>query len=269
LSHNTTTQHNTTQRLSDNTTERRPDKTTERLSDNTTERRNDNTTERPFVVALDGPAAAGKSSVGLGAAQQLGLGYFDTGLLYRVLTWLALAQGINPSDARSLATLIDALAIDVDPVGRVLHQGADITPHLHQPAVDAAVSAVSAHAAVRESMRPAQRALIHPPGLVMAGRDIGTVIVPEAQLKIWLNASAEERARRRAAQTGAAYESVLDGMRRRDAFDAAREVAPMAPAADAVEIPTGGVEPAAVMARIVELARERGLRTVTRAPQPA
>jgi cytidylate kinase len=218
--------------------------------------------ERPFVVALDGPAAAGKSSVGLGAARELGLGYFDTGLLYRVLTWLALAHGVDADDARGLATLVDALDIDVDPVGRVLREGTDITAQLHQPGVDAAVSAVSAHPAVREAMRPAQRALIRLPGLVMAGRDIGTVIVPEAPLKIWLNASAEERARRRAAQTGAVYETVLEGMQRRDALDASRQVAPMARAADAVEIFTDGLDPDAVIARIVALADERGARNL-------
>jgi cytidylate kinase len=218
-----------------------------------------NAEQRPFVVALDGPAAAGKSSVGLGAAQQLGLGYFDTGLLYRVLTWLALARGVDPEDAPNLEALVGALGIDVDPVGRVLREGSDITAQLQQPAVDAAVSRVSAHAAVRDAMIPAQRALIRLPGLVMAGRDIGTVIVPEAPLKIWLNASAEERARRRAAQTGAAYASVLEGMQRRDALDASREVAPMARAADAVEIHTDSLDPDAVIARIVALAHDRGL----------
>jgi cytidylate kinase len=225
--------------------------------------------QRPFVVALDGPAASGKSSVGLGAARQLGLGYFDTGLLYRVLAWLALAQGIASNDARALATLVDSLGIDVDPVGRVLRDGTDITAQLHQPAVDAAVSPVSAHALVRDAMRPAQRALIHPPGLVMAGRDIGTIIVPEAQLKIWLNASAEERARRRAAQTGEAYVSVLEGMQRRDALDASREVAPMARAADAVEIQTEGVDPETVIVRVVALARDRGAHTGPRAARRA
>jgi cytidylate kinase len=212
----------------------------------------------PFVVALDGPAAAGKSSVGLGAAQQLGLGYFDTGLLYRVLTLLALDRGIDPDAADALAGLVDDLAIEVDPVGRVLRDGRDITALLHQPAVDAAVSSVSAHAGVREAMRPVQRDLIRPPGLVMAGRDIGTVIVPDAQLKIWLSASTAERARRRAAQTGAAYHTVLEGMLRRDALDASREVAPMARAADAVEIQTDGLQPQTVIERIVSLARQRG-----------
>src|ERR1700694_4953583 len=113
-------------------------------------------------------------------------------------------------------------------------------------------------------MRPAQRALIRAPGLVMAGRDIGTVIVPEAPLKIWLNASAEERARRRAAQTGEAYTAVLGGMRRRDEFDAARTVAPMSRATDAVKIETDGVAPPGVIARIVDLAQARGARPAAR-----
>jgi cytidylate kinase len=220
------------------------------------------TPSAPFVIALDGPAAGGKSTVGLGAARQLGLGYFDTGLLYRVLTWLALAEGIAPEAAETLANRVDSLDIQVDSVGRVFREGSDITGQLHQPAVDAAVSRVSAHGAVRDAMRPAQRGLIRPPGLVMAGRDIGTVIVPEAPLKIWLNASAEERARRRAMQTGAPYFSVLEGMQRRDALDAARAVAPMTPAADAVEIHTDGLSPETVIDRIVALARARGANPV-------
>lgn len=214
--------------------------------------------ELPFVVALDGPAGSGKSTVGRGVAQELGLRYFDTGLLYRVLTWLAVARGVTADDEAALARLIDSLDIDVDPEGRVSRSGSDITEQLHQPPIDAAVSAVSAHAAVREAMRPAQRALIQPPGVVMAGRDIGTVIVPEAPLKIWLNATGEERARRRAAQTGEAYATVLEAMRRRDLLDASRSVAPMTRAPDAIEVETDGIDPVRVVARIVELARARG-----------
>jgi cytidylate kinase len=216
-----------------------------------------------FVIALDGPAASGKSSVGLGAARALGLGYFDTGLLYRALTWLALARGVESNAAGALAQLVSELDVQIDPVGSVYRDGADITQALQQPEVNASVSAVSAHAAVREAMRPAQRALIHPPGLIMAGRDIGTVIVPEAQLKIWLDASLEERARRRSAQTGVAYAEVAEAMRRRDRLDASREVAPMARSDDAVTIETDGVAVEEVIARIVRLARERGAVTLS------
>jgi len=210
------------------------------------------------VIALDGPAASGKSSIGLCAARELGLGYFDTGLLYRALTWLALQRGIELSDAESLTALIEELNLEVDPVGRVYRKGQNITNALHEPEVNRAVSAVSAHARVREAMGPAQRALVRPPGLVMAGRDIGTVIVPDAPLKIWLNASAGERARRRAAQTGEPFERVLEAMQVRDRFDASREVAPMAPAEDAVILETDSLPLAGVVAEIVRLARERG-----------
>jgi cytidylate kinase len=219
--------------------------------------------DAPFVITLDGPAASGKSSVGLGAARALGLGYFDTGLLYRALTWLALARGVDPNAAQALAGLVPELDIEIDSIGRVYREGEDITEALRQPEVNAAVSAVSAHAAVREAMRPAQRALIHPPGLIMAGRDIGTVIVPEAQLKIWLNASAEERARRRSAQTGEEYSQVLEGTRRRDQLDASREVAPMARAADAVTLETDGLSLEDVIAEIVRLATQHGAVTLS------
>jgi cytidylate kinase len=210
------------------------------------------------VITLDGPAASGKSTVGLGAARTLGLGYFDTGLLYRALTWLALRRGVDPQDAATLARLVEELGVSIDTEGRVFRDGRDITPELRQPGVDAAVSAVSAHAVVRRAMQPAQRALITPPGLVMAGRDIGTIIVPDAPLKIWLNASAEERARRRANQTGADYAGVLEDMRRRDLHDGSRDVAPMVAATDSVEIQTDGLAAEDVIARIVELARSRG-----------
>lgn len=215
-------------------------------------------TDRPFVIALDGPAASGKSSVGLGVARRLGLRYFDTGLLYRVLTWRALQEGTALDDEAALAALAGDLGVDADEKGHVTRHGRDITDQLHTPAVDAHVSVVSAYPAVRTALREAQRALIAPPGLIMAGRDIGTVIVPEAPLKIWLDASIEERARRRSAQTGQAVEDVLAGMRARDAIDATRPVAPMARAADAVTLETDGLPLDKVVRTIVDLAIARG-----------
>ena len=215
----------------------------------------------PFVIALDGPAASGKSTVGLGAARRLGFTYFDTGLLYRALTWLALACGVAPTDEAALVRLVDTLDdVEIDPLGHVARRGQDLTAHLHSPAVDANVSAVSAQPGVRRALVAVQRGLIRPPGLVMAGRDIGTVIVPDAPLKIWLVASAAERARRRAAQTGADEATVLAQMLDRDRQDGSRAVAPMARAADAVSVDTDGVGPAQVIDRIVALALARGAR---------
>ncbi|MBV9173711.1 MAG: (d)CMP kinase [Chloroflexi bacterium] len=210
-----------------------------------------------FVIALDGPAASGKSTVGLGIAERLGYTYFDTGLLYRALTWLALQEHVDPHDAHALLRLVDDLNVDIDKAGGVSRNGADITDALRLPEVNAHVSAVSAHAPVRDALRPVQRALIRPPGLVMVGRDIGTVIVPDAPLKIWLNASVEERARRRSRQTGEDYAAVLEGMLHRDRRDGSRAVAPMARAADAIGIETDGRTPDAVIDEIVELARAR------------
>ena len=211
-----------------------------------------------FAIALDGPAASGKSTVGLGVARALGFGYFDTGLLYRALTRLALERGVRDSDAQALQRLVHELAVQVDAGGRVLRRGVDITSEFHQPQVDAHVSAVSAHGAVRAALIPVQRAVLRPPGTVMAGRDIGTVILPDAPLKIWLDASLEERARRRAEQTGEAVESVLNRMSRRDRVDGSRAVSPMARAADAIEVPTNGVAPEHVIECIVQLALARG-----------
>jgi cytidylate kinase len=219
-------------------------------------------TSKSFVIALDGPAASGKSSVGLGVARTLGFRYFDTGLLYRALTWLALERGVDLTNADALTALVDDLDIEIGPVGRVSRGGRDISDDLRTPAVDRSVSAVAGHAAVREALRPVQRALIRPPGVVMAGRDIGTVIVPNAPLKIWLNASFEERARRRSAQTGEPVADVLAGMRRRDELDASREVAPMARAADAIVVDTDGLSLEAVVARLVELAVHHGAQAV-------
>lgn len=217
----------------------------------------------PFVIALDGPAASGKSSVGLGVARRLGYRYFDTGLLYRALTWVAQSLGVDPSDAARLTELVDELHVDVDEEGRVLRYGQDITDELQRAPITTAVSAVSAHPSVRQAMVPAQRALIRPPGLVMAGRDIGTVIVPDAPLKIWLDASAEERARRRAAQTGEPLDDVLQAMLRRDQLDASRVAAPMTRAADAVTVNTDNVDLQAVIERILQLARSRGAQPLS------
>ncbi len=217
-----------------------------------------------FVIALDGPAAAGKSTVGRGVANRLGLAYFDSGLLYRALTWLALERGIGLSDPAMLAALVADLGFDVDPSGDLWRAGENVTSQLQTALVDRHVSRVSAHPAVRAALVPVQRSLVRPPGLVLAGRDIGTVILPDAPLKIWLDAGVEERARRRAKQTGEALDLVLDGMRRRDHFDSTRAVAPMARAPDALQIDTDRLTPEQVIQRIVDLAGQRRHRPLQR-----
>lgn len=225
---------------------------------------------RPFVIALDGPAASGKSTVGLGAGQRLGFFYFDTGVLYRALTWLALQQGVPVGDGAALAALARAFAVTVGPAtvqdGRqvdVVADGQDLSLQVRAPAVDRNVSPVSAHAAVRGALVTAQRAAIRPPGTILAGRDIGTVIVPDAPLKIWLEASLAERARRRASQTGADARAVLAQMQERDHIDGTRAVAPMVAAEDAIVVQTDSLAVEEVIERIVQLAEARMATTAT------
>lgn len=218
----------------------------------------------PFVIALDGPAGSGKSVVGQAVARALGFFYFDTGLLYRALTRVALDRGAEPCDEACLVRVAEATRFEVRPAsvedGRqvdVLADGEDITGAIRAPEVDAAVSPVAAHARVREALIEPQREAAMAPGTVVAGRDIGTVIFPDAQLKVWLTASPEERARRRALQSGEPYERVLDAMRDRDRFDGTRAVAPMRPAEDAVTIDSDPLTIEEVVERIVSLARSR------------
>ncbi len=232
--------------------------------------------ERAFVVALDGPAASGKSTVGLGVARRLGYFYFDTGVLYRALTRVALDRGVDQRDGEALASLARRLTFVVRPPtrddgrqGDVLVDGEDVTQSIRLPEVDASVSAVSAHAAVREVMKRPQRDAVSPPGTILAGRDIGTVIAPDAQLKVWLNASVEERARRRSEQTGEPYAAVLEKMAARDRFDAARAIAPMQRAADAIVVDTDHLSVDEVVDRIVRLAVERGARAASHAQDAA
>ncbi len=205
---------------------------------------------RRLVVAIDGPASSGKSSVGAAAALRLGYRFCDTGLLYRALTWLALRDGLPLDDGDGLASAVDRVALAPDDVGRldrVVVDGVDVTDAVHTPDVDERVSEVARQPAVRAALLERQRSLAADGGIIMAGRDIGTVVLPDADLKLYLDASVEERARRRTAQwshgaDGPSEAEVLAELRRRDQIDSTREVAPLRIADDALIIYTDGNE---------------------------
>jgi CMP/dCMP kinase len=204
--------------------------------------------DRGLVVALDGPASSGKSSVGAAAALELGYRFVDTGLLYRALTWLALARRISPAGEAALVALIREVVLAPDERGRldrVVVDGRDVTDEVHTARVDERVSDIAKVPAVRAAFLPVQRALAGEGRIVFAGRDIGTVVLPHADLKIFLDASVEERARRRAEEReldpdGPEARWILAQLRRRDDIDRNRAVAPLRPAEDAVHIVTDG-----------------------------
>ena len=201
-----------------------------------------------LVVALDGPGSSGKSSVGSAAALELGYRFCDTGLLYRAVTWLALARNVSASYPHAMRGLVDEVELAEDGQGRlsrVLVDGVDHTADVRGPAVDAAVSAVSAIPELRTALLERQRQLVDGGGIIMAGRDIGTVVLPDADLKIFLEASVVERARRRTAERGLEPDSpgataILNALRRRDELDSTRAVAPLRAATDARIISTDG-----------------------------
>jgi CMP/dCMP kinase len=205
-------------------------------------------TGRAPVVALDGPASSGKSSVGAAVAAALRLRFFDSGLLYRALAFAALDHGVDPADGPAVAALAPSVSVEPDEDGRldrVRIDGRDVGAHVRTHEVDRVVSAVARAPEVRAALLIRQRALAEGGGIVVAGRDIGTVVLPAADVKIWLDASAEERAGRRARERGidpasAAGQVILDEMRRRDGADGGRAIAPARPADDAIHVRTDG-----------------------------
>jgi cytidylate kinase len=211
-----------------------------------------------MVIAIDGPAGAGKSSVARAVAEELGFTYLDSGAMYRCVALAAIEAGIDEDDGEALGQLARGLEIEFDG-RRVILDGRDVSDAIREPAVTVAASRVSIHPAVREALVARQRQLIAEGSYVAEGRDIGTVVSPEAPLKVFLTASEEERARRRAAETGEDFESVLDAQRRRDARDTGREHGALRPAADAAELDTTGLGLEEVVGRVVAMARERGL----------
>ncbi|MBK8051466.1 MAG: (d)CMP kinase [Anaerolineales bacterium] len=233
----------------------------------------------PAIVAIDGPAASGKSTVGHHVADELGYLFFDTGIMYRAVTWAAIAEQVPVEDEQTVTEMARVDVIDLaapDTASRdgrqltVLLDGVDITWQIRTPEVDRQVSAVAAYPGVRQALTVQQRRIAlrygtghaEKRGIVMVGRDIGTVVVPEAPVKIYMDASAEKRARRRFDELVARgkqvdYDDVLQDIRRRDALDSQRDIAPLRPADDAIVIDTTAMTPEAVARRIVEAARVR------------
>ena len=211
-----------------------------------------------MVIALDGPAGAGKSTVARAVAAALGFTYLDSGAMYRCVALAALERGADLDDAEAMGSLARSLEIALDGE-RVGLDGEDVGTAIREPAVTEASSRVSVHPGVREAMVARQQQLIAAGRYVAEGRDIGTVVSPEAPLKVFLTASAEERARRRAAQTGEDEATVLAAQRERDARDENREHSALRAAEDAVEVDTTGLSLDEVVGEIVALARRRGL----------
>jgi cytidylate kinase len=211
-----------------------------------------------MVIAIDGPAGAGKSTVAREVAGALGFTYLDSGAMYRCVALAALGSGTDLDDPRAMGELAGRIQIEFAS-GRVILDGEDVTEEIRAPEVSAAASRVSVHPEVREALVARQRALIQEGHYVAEGRDIGTVVSPDAPLKVFLTASDEVRARRRAGDTGEDVEAVLAAQSARDDRDRDREHGALRPAGDSVEIDTTGLTVDQVTERVVELARERGL----------
>lgn len=227
----------------------------------------------PKIIAIDGPAASGKSTVAEKLASELGYLYFDTGVMYRAVTLAALRSQLSVQNEEDVADLARRIRIDVLPPslpdGRlydVLVDDEDVTWAIRQPEVDRNVSQVSAYPGVRAAMTEQQRRIGQRGAVVMVGRDIGTVVFPEAELKIFMDASVEVRARRRYDENlrrgqEAVYEDILEAMKRRDRMDSSRALAPLRPADDAIIVNTDNME-------ICEVIRQvKGLINIARFPK--
>jgi cytidylate kinase len=207
-----------------------------------------------MIVAIDGPAGAGKSTVARALAERLGFRYLDTGAMYRALTWLAMKRGLDLGGADTLAGLAREEPVTFDDEGRVWIAGTDVTSSIRDTRIDRMVPVVARHAAVREVMRERQRQLGTDGDVVIEGRDIGTVVAPQAEVKVYLVADQSERAKRRMAdRPGIGRDALATDMKMRDESDAVR----MQPAADAEEIDTTNLRVEDVVERIESIVRGR------------
>ena len=221
----------------------------------------------PSIIAIDGPAASGKSTLGLRLAREFGYLFFDTGVMYRAVTWAVLQRQIPVTDEETITNLAEQINIDVRPAsatdGRtsdILVDGWDVTWEIRQTEVEANVSVISAYPGVRHALTIQQRRIGQRGRVVMVGRDIGTVVLPEADLKIYLDASAEERARRRYMELrqrgeNADYDKILTAMRERDRIDSTRQVAPLRPAPDAIILNSTDLDADQVILKVKEWMR--------------
>jgi cytidylate kinase len=241
---------------------------------------------QPAIIAIDGPAAAGKSTIGYQLAQRLHYLYFDTGIMYRAVTYAALQRGLDPHDAAAVGAVAQAIQIDITPAPPEQAQDhfvnvhidhKDVTGYLRTPEVDRTVSIVSAYPVVRDALSNQQRRIAQRygsgaaerPGIVMVGRDIGTVVLPAAKLKIYMEASLAERARRRYHELRAkgrpvSIDQIMEELQQRDRLDSERAHSPLRPADDAVMIDTSDLSTAEVIHAILAVAYAR-VHTTTNA----
>jgi CMP/dCMP kinase len=220
---------------------------------------------KPSIIAIDGPSASGKSTIGQLLAQQLDYVFFDTGVMYRAVTWEALQRAVPIENEDEITLLAEQIVIDVllpnvqdGRLCTVLIDGKDVTWDIRRREVEKAVSPASAYRGVRTALSAQQRRIGLGGRIVMVGRDIGTVVLPEADLKLYLDASPEERARRRYLEKTArgddvTYADVLEDMKRRDQIDSSRAIAPLRPAEDAVVVDTDGLNIEEVLAYVDRL----------------
>lgn len=221
---------------------------------------------KTVAIAIDGPAGAGKSTIAKRLASELNFYYVDTGAIYRTVAYFMDLLGISPKDVDGVERYIDELTIGIDydenGLQHMKMNGMDVTDDIRTPDISQKASLISAHAVVREVLLEMQRDVARAHNVVMDGRDIGTVVLPDAAVKIFLTASAEVRAQRRFDELQAkgsreSYEKVLKDLQQRDYQDTHREIAPLKPARDSVKVDTSALDVAGVVAAIREIVREK------------